>query len=257
MIYVLDPLSEDEQIALNHHLRVIKQSFIAMIRSLAYIHKNRLYRGNGGRTWAQFCEDELNYSPRYGNYLVSAFTILETIETHNGVSDETLPLPTNEAQTRALSVSKQADVIIETWRGAVARGGVNAPKRVIIEVYNELVSSGVNKDTAQTLARVADTKTGDSIITELLTSGYLQTGDEDETIPLADVRSLDVTRYINELRRETIMQRVAQDGGVNVTIYPDNPARTAKALLAHMTTSQAYELSILLEDTPKSSKLAT
>jgi len=41
------PLTPTEQADLDRHLSIIKTSFITMIKSLAYIHINRLYRGDG------------------------------------------------------------------------------------------------------------------------------------------------------------------------------------------------------------------
>lgn len=253
-IYLLNPLSDDEQLELQHHLTIIKTSVIATIRALAHIHQKRLYRGDGGRSWAEFCQSELNFSPRYGHYLVSAFAVLETIEGYNEVADDPLPLPVNEGQARALSALPK-DVIVATWQATVKQHGTGASRKTITEVYQALKQAGASEATAETLGKLANTQTGATIANELLSTGYLQTGDIDEVIPLEQLRPDDVTRYMNDLRRENIMQRVANEGGVSVTIYPADSERTAKALMQWLNPKQAYELSIILDEYPKTAKI--
>lgn len=78
-------------------------------------------------------------------------------------------------------------------------------------------------------------ETGYGVVTELLATGYLQMGDEDEAIPLQQVRVSDLARHEQAIRREAIMRRIADDGGIVITVYPDNPAKTIKALQSVMT----------------------
>jgi hypothetical protein len=242
---ILNPLSDDETIELQHHLTVIKTSVISLIRSLAHIYQKRLYRGDGSRTWAEFCQQELNFSPRYGYYLVQAFTVLQTIEAHNQTADKPLPLPSNEAQARALSAIPN-DAIVATWQATLARHGVSASRKTVLDVYHELVNAGAKEETAQILGQLANTKTGLAIAEDVLVSGYLQTSDDDDAIPLSDLRPVDVSRYHNTLRHELIMQRVAREGGVPVIIYPQNTVQTAKILGQLLTVDQLKELAVLL-----------
>jgi len=248
------PLTPTEQADLDSHLSIIKTSFITMIKSLAYIHINRLYRGDGSRKWAQFCKDELNISPRYGYYYIEAFSVLNEIEAHNTQTHEPLPTPTRLEQTRALA---QSDLIVTTWQNATRRFGDNPTGKQIrqaieadVTTEQALIMRGVT-DTAviSALANLAQkSDNGYQVVTELMTTGYLQLGDSEDAIPLADVRLADLRRYEDDMRREAIARRVANEGGVVITVFPNNPQKTARALLAHMTTSQAYELSILLDE---------
>jgi len=250
----LQPLTQDEQILLEHHLSVIKVSFVLMIKSIAVIHTQRLYRGDGSQTWAEFCKKSLNFSERYGHYFIQAFSILDAIETYNTTAPDPLPLPSREAQTRALSDAPK-ELIIEVWQQTTARYANPTSRNIketITDVTTEqaLIMRGVT-DTAvisalTNLAQKSDN--GYQVVTELMTTGYLQLGGDEDAIPLADVRLADLRRYEDDMRREAIARRVANEGGVVVTVYPNNPQKTARALLAHMTTSQAYELSILLDE---------
>lgn len=255
IIIAPSPLTATEQAELQRHLSIIRTSFIAMVTSLATIHAKRLYRGDdGSRTWAQFCKDELNISPRYGYYYIEAFSVLTEIEAHNTQTNTPLPTPARLEQTRALA---ESDLIVDTWQNATRRYGDNPTGKQIrqtietdVTTEQALIMRGVTDGAVISalteLAQKSDS--GYQVVTELMTTGYLQMGDDEDAIPLADVRLADLRRYEDELKREAIARRVASEGGVVVTIFPHNPQKTARALLAHMTSSQAYELSILLDE---------
>jgi hypothetical protein len=244
------PLTESEQQALEHHLSVIQVSFALMVKSIAIIHVQRLYRGiDGNQTWAEFCKNSLNFSARLGHYFVTAFSILETIELFNETAPAPLPLPLKEAHTRALSDSPK-ELIIEVWQQTIARYGDNPTARNIRETIEDmtiseaLIMHGVTDvDVLGMLTTLADkNEHGHGLVTELLNTGYLQIGDEDDAIPLVDVRVADLRRYQDDVKREAIARRVADEGGVTITIYPDNPTKTAGALVAHMPINQLMRL---------------
>ena len=238
------PAEQDE---LNTHLNIINHSFITMIRSLAYIHKHRLYRGDDGlRTWRDFCKSELKMSERYGYYYIEAFSVLSEIETYNATTDTPLPEPTHLQQTRALA---QTDNIVAVWQSVTSRYDNPTGKQIksaIADVTIEqvLIMKGVtDTDVITRLATLYHkSDTGHEIVTEIVTTGYLQTGDEDEAIPLQQVRVSDLARHEKAIRQEAIMRRIADDGGVVITVYPSNPTKTIKALRSVMTGEQLYTL---------------
>lgn len=248
------PLSIEEQHLLDQNLSIVKSSFIIMIRALSVIHSLRLYRGEGNRTWSEFCITELDFSPRMGHYFITAFSILETIEAHNATTPDPLPLPNKEAQTRALSATAP-DLIIPVWEAVTAKYGDNPTAKNIHTVANDMTVSealilhGVTDGAVlSALENLADkSEHGRTVVTELLTTGYLQSGDND-AIPLADVRIIDLKRYEDEQRKEAIMRRVADEGGISITIYPDNPTKTAGALVAHMPIAQVARLRWVLAE---------
>jgi len=224
-----------------------------MIKSLAHIHANRLYRGDGSRTWAEFCKDELNISPRYGYYYIEAFSVLNEIEAYNTQTHEPLPTPTRLEQTRALA---QSDLIVTTWQNATRRFGDNPTGKQIrqaieadVTTEQALIMRGVT-DTAviSALANLAQkSDNGYQVVTELMTTGYLQLGDSEDAIPLADVRLADLRRYEDDMRREAIARRVANEGGVVVTIYPQNQAKTISMLAKVLTTEQIKGLCVEMD----------
>jgi len=249
------PLSQSEQDSLNHHLSVIKVSFALMIKSLAIIYSQRLYRGiDGGRTWQSFCETELNFGERLGYYFVKAYSVLETIEEYNATAPDPLPLPARESQTRAL-LSTPPDLIVPVWQATIARYGNNPTNKQITEMVQDvtvkeaLIMKGISDaDVLEALSTLAEkSEHGRTVVTELLVTGYLQASGDGDAIPLADLRLVDLKRYEDEQRREAIMRRVADEGGVVLTVYPNDSKKTAKILLASMTDDQAYGLIYHLE----------
>lgn len=255
-ILINEPLKPAEKAELEAHLTIIRTSFIAMVTSLATIHAKRLYRGEDGlRTWENFCRAELDFSARWGYYYIEAFTVLAEIESYNATSDTPLPAPTSLAQTRALA---QTDLITTVWQATTARYGEKPTGKQITQTANDMtteqalmlrgVTDGGVIVALSELAQKSDN--GYAIVQELLATGYLQgAGDGEDAIRLQDVRVADLRRWEDDTRKEAIMRRVANEGGINVVIYPQNAEKTARALLGHLTTSQAYELSILLEQT--------
>lgn len=244
------PLSQQEIDTLNYHLETIRISFVLMIKSLAQIHKLKLYRGEqGNQTWSDFCKNSLNFSARYGHLFIQAFSVLESIELYNNDAIDPLPLPNKEAQTRALSTIPK-DLVIPVWQATTAKYGNNPTGKQITEMSKDvtvseaLIMRGVaNADVLEALSTLADkSESGRGVVTELLVTGYLQVGEEADAIPLADVRVMDLRRYEQDVKREAIARRITEQGGVVVTIYPDNPTKTAGILLASMTSEQAYDL---------------
>lgn len=245
------PLTPLEQDSLEHHLAIIKSSFVIMVRSLAIIHSQRLYRGEDGlQTWAQFCQRHLNFSARLGYYFVQACEVLDTIEAHNQ-NNLALPLPTNEAQTRVLATTD--DLIIPVWQATTARYGDSPTARNIKDTIADmttkeaLLAVGVTDvDVIEALETLADkSSTGYKFVTELVVTGYLQGSDED-AIPLADVRVADLRRWEDDNRREAIARRVADAGGVVITIYPSDMRQTARALAQVMGYDGLQSLKVMI-----------
>jgi hypothetical protein len=237
-ISFITPMTDSEKHRLDEYLKIIRTSFITTVKTLAKIHSERLYRGNDGtRTWAQFCEDELNFSARLGYYFVRAFQVLEAIESN----PEPLPLPTHEAQTRAL-LPAPPELIIPIWQQTITRYGDNPTAKQIGNIIDQLTPP-----VASALKTLAEKSAhGSEIVSEIITTGYLQIGDADEAIPIEEIRLADLTRYEQMLRNEAIARRIAQDGGVNCTIYPADSQRTARLLLKLLSASQATELAYAL-----------
>lgn len=233
-ISIITPMTEGEKHRLHEYLKIIRTSFLTTVKTLAKIHSDRLYRGDDGmRTWAKFCEDELNFSARLGYYFVKAFQVLEVIE----CSSEPLPLPTHEAQTRAL-LATPPELIIPVWKQTVTVYGDNPTAKQITNIIDQLAPP-----VASALQNLAEKSVhGADIVSEIITTGYLQIGDADEAIPLEEIRLADLTRYEQVLRNEAIARRIAQDGGVNCTVYPADSHRTARSLLKLLTPLQATEL---------------
>ena len=244
------PLTVQEQQTLEHHLAIIRTSFLVMIKTLSVIHAQKLYRGaDGSRTWERFCKEELNFSARYGSYFITAFSILETIEEHNTTTDQPLPLPSKEAHTRALSDAPR-EMIVEGWQATTQKYGANPTARNIRQTIEEmtvseaLIMRGVTDGAVLTvLESIADkSEHGRGIVTELLNTGYLQPLDEEDAIPLSDVRLADLRHYEEAQRKEAIARRVADEGGVVITVYPNNPTKTAGILRGSMTSEQLRDL---------------
>lgn len=241
-IIIFTGLNQDEEIELQHHLKVIRSSFIQMVKALAIIHSKKLYRGqNGKRTWAEFCRDELNFSERYGYYFVEAFSVLGQIDEYNQSNPNTeLPYPQNLKQTKALA---KADDIIGAWMRATQKYTTPTAKQIsetIQALKNELVMAGVSEQTAMIITNTNPTHITYEIIAEVIQTGYLQIADE--VIPATDIRPQDIIRYEDELRREQILQKIAERGGVSVTIYPHDPLKTAKSLIQHIPQDQIIQL---------------
>ncbi len=222
------PLTPAESQILAHHLEIIRTSFVTMVRSIGYIYHHRLYRGNGHRTWQKFCADELNFSARYGWYFIEAFSVLSQIEEHNATTPAPLPIPAKLAQTRALAQTD--DLLITTWQIATTQHD-NPTARQIASISHDLMMAGVSYPVANILGEIAlKNANGAGLVRELVTTGYLQFDEEENAIALGDVRVTDLRRYQDELRKEAMLQRVASEGGVVITVYPSDLERTAKAL---------------------------
>lgn len=244
-ISVLAGLTKDEESELNHQLKIVKTSFTNTVRALAVIYTKKLYRGHDGkRTWQEFCEQDLGFSGRYGHYFVKAFSVLEQIDQHNqSHPDEQLPYPTNLRQVRELTKSNN---VIEVWQLTIKNHQVPTAKTISDtsnQIKTELEHAGVRSDVAHGIALSMKSSIGQQIIQEILQTGYLQIADE--IIPANEIRSNDVERYESEIRRELFLQKVADRGGVCITIYPDDLAKTAKALIQHI---QPEAISLLIEN---------
>lgn len=252
------PLSIEEQHLLEQNLSIVKSSFIIMIRALSVIHSLRLYRGDGNRTWSEFCTTELDFSPRMGHYFITAFSILETIEAYNQTAPDPLPLPNKEAQTRALSDAPK-ELIIDVWQATTAKYGDSPTARHIKEtiadmtISEALILRGVTDGAVlSALENLADKSPhGAGVVSELLNTGYLQPGDDEDAIPLQDIRIADLRHYEDNQRREAIARRIADSGGVTVVIYPNDPIKTAGVLRGVMTDEQAYDLWFNLGESTK------
>lgn len=220
-------LTTQEKTELEHHLRIIKSSFIQMVKSLGVIYYKKLYRGdNGKRTWAEFCQQELNFSSRYGYYFVQGFNALRKIDEYNEGEYEKLPYPSDLSQLRALS---GADDVVQVWKKVAKTGDISQRSIIrtkeLLEVEGRLTTVGLSQECINTLMTGYNTSTGKEIIDEILTTGYLQTGDF--VLSAQDIRPKDILDYETALRREKMLQKIAEQGGVTITIYPDNPQKTA------------------------------
>lgn len=116
-----------------------------------------------------------------------------------------------------------------------------------VTVKEALIMKGVaDADVIEALSNLAEkSEHGRGVVTELLVTGYLQS--EGDAIPLADVRLRDLKAYEDEQRKEAIMRRVADEGGVVITVFPDNPLKTIKALRTTLTSEQIRSLAIEME----------
>lgn len=238
----LNPLTPHEKEELEHHLTIIEGSFARMVKSLAHIYYTRLYRGDDGRqTWAQFCERRLNFSARHGHYFVKAFDTLQTI------TESELPPPTKLAQTRALSAIPK-DYVLETWAGVYRQFGDKATAKNITTIYNDLKDAGAVGSVARTLATLADTDEGKEAIGDVLVTGYLQWNDS--IVPIEQANMRDIENYTDAMRREARARELANEGGMLITIYPDNAEKTRANLEKVLTDEQINALLIAFNPNP-------
>ena len=133
------PLTSQERSELSRCEGYIEQNLQTLFevgRAFAQIRDAKLYRETH-KTFEEYCIERWKISRPRAYQLIDASVVQENLST---IVDKSLPLPTNEAQTRALK-KVPAEKQPELWTKAVQQNNGNAPtaKQVIqiIEVEEE------------------------------------------------------------------------------------------------------------------------
>ncbi len=102
---------------------------------LKEIRDNELYKNEGFKTWKDYVVDRFPFTVRYANYQITFVEVIDlvieknnSLVTENNSEEHSVPLPTNEAQTRALS-GLGSDDIWKAWTTSCEVSNSEVPNR--------------------------------------------------------------------------------------------------------------------------------
>ena len=120
---------------------------------LKEIRDNELYKNEGFKTWKDYVVDRFPFTVRYANYQITFVEVIDlvieknnSLVTENNSEEQSVPLPTNEAQTRALS-GLGSDDIWKAWTTSCEVSNSEVPNRqTVAEVARKIKAENKQKE---------------------------------------------------------------------------------------------------------------
>ena len=120
---------------------------------LKEIRDNKLYKNEDFETWKDYVVDRFPFTVRYANYQITFVEVIDlvieknnSLVTENNSEEQSVPLPTNEAQTRALS-GLGSDDIWKAWTTSCEVSNSEVPNRqTVAEVARKIKAENKQKE---------------------------------------------------------------------------------------------------------------
>jgi|GEM_PF-4348960 len=111
-------------------LHIVGGEIKTISRCLKEIRDKKLYENEGFEAWKDYIADRFPFTVRYANYHITFVEVFDLITKINS-EEHSVPLPTNEAQTRALAGLDSEDRL-KVWTTSCETSNSEVPSRQIV-----------------------------------------------------------------------------------------------------------------------------
>ena len=153
---------------------------------LKEIRDNELYENEGFETWKNYVVNRFPFTVRYANYQITFVEVIDlvieknnSLVTENNSEEHSVPLPTNEAQTRALS-GLGSDDIWKAWTTSCEVSNSEVPNRqTVAEVARKIKAENKQKELNSNLKKKGKKKSKKTTSLKKGDFAYIKKVDDD------------------------------------------------------------------------------